>query len=314
MSDPRSRLNEALAGRYVIEREIGAGGMATVFLARDVRHERDVALKVLDPELGAFLGSERFLAEIGTTASLQHPHILPLFDSGEADGFLFYVMPFVEGETLRDRLAREGQLPIDDALAIVREVADGLAWAHRAGVVHRDIKPGNILLAGGHATVADFGIARGVQQAGGERLTQTGTIVGTPTYMSPEQAAGDAEVDGRSDLYSLACVLYEMLAGEPPFSGPSPASILTKKVTQPPPTVRVLRDTAPAWLDAALTRALARSPADRFATAEEFAAALTGSEGTATEPAPTSASASAARSRTRSIRIVAAVAAAALLG
>ncbi|MGD8321839.1 MAG: serine/threonine-protein kinase, partial [Gemmatimonadota bacterium] len=243
-------------------------------MARDLRHERDVALKVLDPELAASIGAERFLAEIRTTARLQHPHILPLFDSGEADGFLFYVMPFVDGETLRDRLAREGELSIDDALRIAREVADGLAYAHGAGVVHRDIKPGNILLAGGHATVADFGIARSVERAGGDHLTQTGASIGTPTYMSPEQASADVRVDGRSDIYSLACVLYEMLAGEPPYTGPTAAAILAKKVTQLPPPVRVVRDTTPPWLEAALGRALAKSPADRFATAEAFVTAL----------------------------------------
>ncbi|MCG6955668.1 MAG: serine/threonine protein kinase [Gemmatimonadetes bacterium] len=276
MSDLRSRLNDALTGRYLLEREIGAGGMATVFLAHDLRHERDVALKVLDPDLAASIGAERFLTEIRTTARLQHPHILPLFDSGEADGFLFYVMPFVDGETLRDRLAREGQLPVDDALGIAREVADGLAYAHRAGVIHRDIKPANILLAGTHATLADFGIARSVERAGGERLTQTGTSIGTPTYMSPEQASAEASVDGRSDVYSLGCVLYEMLAGEPPYTGPTAASIFAKKVTQPPPSVRVVRDATPPWLEAVLARALAKAPADRFATTESFAAALSG--------------------------------------
>jgi len=274
MPDARARLNAALEGRYVLQREIGAGGMATVYLAHDLRHGRDVALKVLDPELAASIGADRFLEEIRTTARLQHPHILPLFDSGEADGFLFYVMPFVDGETLRDRMAREGQIPVEEALAITREVADGLAHAHRAGVVHRDIKPGNILLAGGHATLADFGIARGLERAGGEGLTRTGVTIGTPTYMSPEQASGEAGVDGRSDVYSLACVLYEMLAGEAPYTGPTPASILAKKVTQPAPRVRIVRDTVPPWLEDVLARALAKSPVDRFATADAFAAAL----------------------------------------
>ena len=312
MSDLRSRLNHVLTGRYVLEREIGAGGMATVFLARDLRHARDVALKVLDPELAASIGADRFLAEIRTTARLQHPHILPLFDSGEADGFLFYVMPFVDGETLRDRLGREGQLAIEDALRITREVADGLAHAHRSGVVHRDIKPGNILLAGAHATLADFGIARSVERAGGTHLTQTGASIGTPTYMSSEQAVADARVDGRSDIYSLACVLYEMLAGEPPYTGPTQASILAKKVTQPPPQVRVVRDAAPPWLEAVLTRALAKSPADRFATAEAFATALSPPE-TVTTGVSSPRATRATRTRARYGRVVTGVVAAALL-
>jgi len=276
MPDALTRLNVALEGRYVLQREIGAGGMATVFLAHDLRHGRDVALKVLDPGLAASIGADRFLEEIRTTARLQHPHILPLFDSGEADGYLFYVMPFVDGETLRDRLARERQIPVEEALAIAREIADGLAHAHRAGVIHRDIKPGNILLAGEHATLADFGIARGVQRAGGEGLTRTGATIGTPTYMSPEQASGEDRIDGRSDVYSLACVLYEMLAGDTPYAGPTPAASLAKKVTQPAPQVRVLRDTVPPWLEDALSRALAKSPPDRFPTADAFAAALFG--------------------------------------
>jgi eukaryotic-like serine/threonine-protein kinase len=216
----------ALGDRYRIERPLGAGGMATVYLAEDLKHHRRVAVKVLRPELAAALGPERFLREIETTAGLRHPHILPLFDSGEAAGFLYYVMPYVEGESLEDRIARERQLSLDDAVRIAREVADALSYAHAHGVVHRDIKPGNILLEGGHAVVADFGIARAVRAAGDERLTQTGMAVGTPTYMSPEQASGETEVDGRSDLYSLACVLYEMLAGQPPFTGPTAESVL----------------------------------------------------------------------------------------
>ena len=215
MSDALQRLTAALSDRYTIERELGAGGMATVYLATDLKHERHVAIKVLRPELAAALGPERFLREIKLAANLMHPHILPLHDSGDADGFLYYVMPYVEGESLRDRLNHEKQLPIEDALQIAREVATALSYAHDHDVVHRDIKPENILLAAGTAVVADFGIAKAVTAAGGEKLTETGIAMGTPQYMSPEQAAGSSDLDGRSDLYSLGCVLYEMLAGEP---------------------------------------------------------------------------------------------------
>src|SRR3954451_15927211 len=221
MTTPSSRISGALSTRYRLEQEIGAGGMATVYLAEDLRHDRRVALKVLRPELAAVIGAERFLAEIKLTANLQHPHILPLFDSGEADSFLYYVMPFVEGESLRDRLRREKQLPVDDAVRIAREVADALDYAHRHGVVHRDIKPENILLQDGSALVADFGIALAVQQRGGSRMTQTGMSLGTPAYMSPEQAMGEREIGARSDVYALVAMTYEMLAGEPPFTGPS---------------------------------------------------------------------------------------------
>jgi len=213
MSELTARLTASLADRYRIERELGQGGMATVYLAEDLKHHRKVAVKVLRPELASALGPDRFLREIQTTANLRHPHILPLYDSGEADGFLFYVMPFVEGETLADRLSREKQLPLEDALQIAREVADALSYAHRRGVIHRDIKPANILLEAGHAAVADFGIARAVDAAGGGRLTETGLVLGSPLYMSPEQALGEKNLDGRSDLYALGCVLYEMLAG-----------------------------------------------------------------------------------------------------
>ena len=224
LSDLQARLQDALADRYSLDRELGAGGMATVYLAHDLKHDRKVAIKVLRPELVHALGPERFLREIATTANLHHPHILPLYDSGRtaepSGALLYYVMPFVEGESLRDRLKREKQLPLDDALRIAREVADALSYAHGHGVIHRDIKPENILLESGHALVADFGIARAVSTAGADRLTDTGLALGTPAYMSPEQAAGDRDVDGRTDLYSLGCVLYEMLAGQPPFSGP----------------------------------------------------------------------------------------------
>ena len=225
------RLTTALSGRYRIERELGRGGMATVYLAEDVKHHREVAVKVLHPELGEVLGKERFLLEIETAARLSHPHILPLHDSGEIDGFLFFVMPLAEDESLRDRLDREKQLPIEDALRIAREVADALSYAHSHGVVHRDIKPENILLSSGHAVVADFGIARAVSAAGGDKLTETGMAVGTPSYMSPEQASGEQDIDGRSDLYALGCLLYEMLAGQAPFTGPTAESVIHQHMT-----------------------------------------------------------------------------------
>ena len=273
--DAIARLNAALEGRYHIERELGEGGMATVYLADDLKHERKVALKVLKPELGAVIGAERFLAEIKTTANLQHPHILPLFDSGEADGFLFYVMPYVEGETLRARIDREVQLGVDDALAMTRKVADALDYAHDNGVVHRDIKPGNILLSQrGEPLVADFGIALAVAHAGGGRITETGLSLGTPHYMSPEQATGDRGVDARSDLYALGCVLYEMLAGEPPFSASNVQAILAKILTVDAPSITLVRRTVPAHVSAAIAKALEKLPADRFASVVEFVAAL----------------------------------------
>ena len=248
--------------------------MATVYLARDVRHDRKVALKVLHPDLAAALGAERFLAEIKTTANLQHPHILPLHDSGEADGFLFYVMPYVAGETLRARLMREQQLPIDDALRITTEVLSALDYAHRNGVVHRDVKPENVLLHDGSALVADFGIALAVTAAGGQRMTQTGLSLGTPQYMSPEQATGDKHIDGRSDVYSAAAVLYEMLTGEPPFSGATVQSIVAKVLTDRPAPPSIVRDTIPAHVEAAVLKSLAKVPADRFQSAAQFAKAL----------------------------------------
>jgi len=273
--DVPETLRLALADRYAIERELGQGGMATVYLAEDLKHHRRVAIKVLRPELAATLGAERFLREIELSARLAHPNILPLHDSGAADGYLYYVMPYVEGESLRDRLSREKQLPVDEAVRIAREVADALGYAHARGVIHRDIKPENVLLQSGHAVVADFGIARAVSAAGGERLTETGLAVGTPAYMSPEQASGEPDLDGRSDVYSLGCVLYEMLSGETPYTGRTPQAILAKKLTEPLPRVTVVRDTVPAAVEAALARALARTPADRFRTTQDFAGALT---------------------------------------
>src|SRR5437763_5253683 len=263
-----------LADRYTIERELGRGGMATVYLAQDRKHHRQVAIKVLKPELAAALGPERFLREIDTAARLNHPHILPLHDSGEAEELLFYVMPYVEGESLRDRLSREKQLPLGDALQIAREVADALSYAHSHDVVHRDIKPENILFEAGHAVVTDFGIARAITAAGGEKLTGTGIAVGTPAYMSPEQAAASARVDERSDIYSLGCVLYEMLAGEPPFTGPSAESIVRQHLAAAPPQVSAMRAAVPPAIEQAIERALVKTPADRFATAAEFVEAL----------------------------------------
>jgi len=287
MTHELSQLTEALANRYRVVRVAGRGGMATVYLAEDLKHGRNVAIKVLNPELAAALGPNRFLREIEISARLDHPHILPLYDSGDADGFLFYVMPFVEGESLRDRIAREHQLPLDDALQIAREVADALSHAHSRGVVHRDIKPENILLAGGHARVADFGIARAISEAGGERLTQTGLAIGTPSYMSPEQAAGRDDVDGRADLYSLGCVLFEMLAGEPPFTG-APESVVRQHLTVDPPNITALRPAIPAQVAAAVMRSLSKTPADRFSPAAQFAEALRVSPtGTGTAPTPT---------------------------
>jgi serine/threonine protein kinase len=269
------RLHTALSGHYNVERELGTGGMATVYLARDVKHDRYVAIKVLHPELAAALGGERFLSEIKTTAKLQHPHILPLLDSGDADGLLYYVMPYVEGETLRARLERERQLPIAYALRIAREVADALATAHAHGIVHRDIKPENILLQGEHALVADFGIALAVQHAGGARMTQTGLSLGTPQYMSPEQAMGEKVIDARSDIYALGAVTYEMLVGEPPFTGPSVQAIVARLMSEDPRSIVAQRKAVSDQVEYAVMRALEKLPADRFATAHEFAEALT---------------------------------------
>ncbi|MEQ1691164.1 MAG: serine/threonine-protein kinase [Gemmatimonas sp.] len=285
---PRTRLEVALAARYRIARELGAGGMATVYLAHDLKHDRDVAIKVLHPDLGAALGGERFLSEIRTTARLQHPHILPLLDSGdtgaerretgdgrlETSGLLYYVMPLVTGETLRARLEREQQLPIGEAVRIAREVASALDYAHRQGVIHRDIKPENILLHDGQAIVADFGIALAVQQAGGQRMTQTGLSLGTPQYMSPEQAMGERAIDARSDIYSLAAVLYEMLTGDPPFTGSSVQAVVAKVMNASVERPTLIRKTVTPSLETAVLRALEKLPADRFGSAAEFAAAL----------------------------------------
>ena len=275
MADLLDSLREALADRYAVQRELGRGGMATVFLAEDLKHHRPVAIKLVHSELAAALGSERFLREIEIAARLQHPHILPLYDSGSAAGLLYYVMPYVEGESLRDRLEREKQLPQEDALRIATEVAGALAYAHSHGIVHRDIKPENIMLSGGTAVVADFGIARAVNAAGDAgQITQTGTIIGTPAYMSPEQGTGSHDIDGRSDQYSLACVVYEMLVGEPPFTGPTAQAVLARHsldIVSPPSIVRA---TIPDAVEEAILRGLSKLPADRYATTALFAEAL----------------------------------------
>ena len=275
MTDPRAHLTQALAAHYRIERELGAGGMATVYLAHDLKHDRPVALKVLRPELAAILGGERFLKEIRLTANLQHPHILGLHDSGEADGVVYYVMPYVQGESLRDRMNRERQLPVEDAVRVATEVAGALDYAHRHGVVHRDIKPENILLHDGAALVADFGIALAASTAGGgTRLTETGMSLGTPHYMAPEQAMGEREITGRADVYALGCVLYEMLTGEPPFTGATAQAIVARVLTEEPRSISVQRHTVPPHVEAAVLTALEKLPADRFATAAQFAEAL----------------------------------------
>jgi serine/threonine-protein kinase len=274
MTDSLVALTTGLADRYRIERELGRGGMATVYLARDLKHDRDVALKVLSPDLASSMGTERFLREIRTAAALSHPHVLPLYDSGETSGMLYYVMPYVKGESLRDRLRREGQLPVDEAIRIARDVAAALTYAHSHDLIHRDIKPENILLSGGEAVLSDFGIARAVSLAGDERLTQTGLSIGTPAYMSPEQAHGDGRLDARADVYALGCVLYEMLAGDPPFTGSNVQSILARKSVETPPNVRVARDSVSPALEAVILKALARTPGDRWASAAEFADAL----------------------------------------
>ncbi len=308
MSDLLERLRSALSGRYGVESEIGRGGMATVFLAEDLKHNRKVAIKVLHPELAASLGTDRFLREIEIAAGLDHPHILALHDSGEADGLLFHVMPYVEGESLGERLEREGPLPIDQALGIAAEVADGLDYAHRQGVVHRDIKPGNILLSAGHARIADFGVARAVGVASKGEATAIGLAVGTPKYMSPEQASAE-EVDGRADIYALGCVLWEMLAGDAPYDGPTPQAILAKKSSDSTPGLRTRRKSVPPDLEGVIAKAMAPLAADRYATAREFEQALAAPE-TAEKLRPRRGSATRARSVAGALLLAAAVLAA----
>ncbi len=274
MSDIRQSLQQALAEWYAIERELGHGATATVYLARDLKHNRSVAVKVLSPELALTVRTERFLREIEIAAQLSHPHIVPLYDSGSSAGFLYYVMPYIKGESVRDLLARGGPLPVEEALRIARQVAGALDHAHRHGVIHRDIKPGNILLEEGHARVADFGIARAVTPEDSQIVTQTGVTIGTPAYMSPEQASGEPNLDRRSDIYSLGCVLYEMLAGAPPFTGLNVQSVLTKHLIEPVPPLRETRPDLPEEVEGLVTLALAKNRDDRFATAAEFAEAL----------------------------------------
>jgi eukaryotic-like serine/threonine-protein kinase len=305
------RLSAALAERYRIERELGQGGMATVYLAADLKHDRQVAIKVLKPELAAVLGADRFVQEIKTTAALQHPHILPLFDSGQADGFLYYVMPYIQGETLRAKLDREKQLGIEEAVRITTEVADALDYAHRHGVIHRDIKPENILLHDGRPMVADFGIALAVSAAAGGRMTETGLSLGTPHYMSPEQATADRDITARSDVYSLASVLYEMLTGEPPHMGTSAQQIIMKIVTEDAQPVTRLRKSVPSNVTAAVAQALEKLPADRFDSARAFADALTNPSFTSPRSAPGTAPGAPAYRRPR---VRAALAAAAVIG
>lgn len=309
MSDPiLERLSDALEGRYADLRRVGRGGMASVFLAHELKHDREVALKVLHPEVAAAVGTERFLHEIRVTAGLHHPHILPLYDSGEADGLVYYVMPYLSGETLADRLEREGPLPVDEAVRIALETADALEYAHRAGVVHRDVKPSNILLSSGRTFVADFGIARIVDDAAGTALTSTGITVGTPLYMSPEQASGADDVTPRSDVYSLACVLYQMLAGEPPYTGPTARMVTIKRLTDPVPSVRRLREAVSPEVGEVLTKALQKLPVDRHASAEAFAEALrrasSGSPHAGHEPTPRTEGGSPAVRMSRTTRAV----------
>ncbi len=283
-TDNLSAITAALSGQYRVERELGAGGMATVYLAEDLKHRRKVAIKVLRPELAAVIGAERFVREIQTIAALQHPHILGLIDSGEMNGTAYYVMPFVEGESLRDRLTREKQLPVTDAVRIAGEVAAALDYAHRHGVIHRDIKPENIMLHDGAALVADFGIALAVSSAGGSRMTETGMSLGTPHYMSPEQAMGEREITARSDIYALGAMTYEMLIGEPPFTGPTAQAIIAKVMTTEPTSLRIQRKSVPPAVESAVITALSKLPADRFGSAAAFAAALQGQGGTIALP------------------------------
>ncbi len=300
-----SALQEALADRYLVERELGRGGMATVYQARDLRHDRLVAIKVLRPELGLALGGERFLREIRLTARLRHPHILPVFDSGSVGAELWYAMPYVEGGSLRYRMQREGQLPVEDAVALTCQMLAALAYSHREGIVHRDIKPENVLLEADEAVVADFGIARALHQAGGERLTETGLSLGTPGYMSPEQVTGESGVDGRADVYAVGCVLFEMLAGRPPFVGATAQAVIAQKLIGTPPSIRAVCPGLSAAMDMCIARALAVAPADRFATAAEFARAVAAAARTeglpATRPIPDPAAESGHRPGRRAI-------------
>src|SRR5678816_431859 len=270
----QEKVAKALENKYRISRELGRGGMATVYLAEDLRHGRDVAVKVLHPDLSSALGADRFLREIRLAARLNHPHILPLFDSGEAEGFLYYVMPYVEGESLRDLMNREGRIPVDQACTIARSVAGALDYANRNKIVHRDIKPENIMINEGEAMVMDFGIAKAVTAASNDTLTQIGMVVGTPAYVSPEQAAGEIEIDGRSDQYSLGCVVYEMLSGERPFSGPTAQAVLTKRFTEPVPELRKKAKDIPEETEAAVAKAMSQDAARRFTTSGEFAKAM----------------------------------------
>ena len=300
MPEPLATLQSALSGRYTVERELGRGGMATVYLARDDRQARQVAIKVLHPDLSTALGPERFQREIEIASSLTHPNIVPLYESGEAAGSLYYVMPYIPGETLRARLDREKQLPLEDAIRIACEIAGALDYAHRHGVIHRDVKPANILLEDGHAVIADFGIARALSRATGEHtLTMTGVTLGTPSYMSPEQASAEREIDGRSDIYALGCVVYEMLAGTPPFTGPNPQAVMARHAMDTAPSIRVIRSIIPPEVEAAIFCAMAKSPADRFATAQQFADALTGTGSMGTTLRYTARWAAAAQKRRR---------------
>ncbi len=276
MAEILQQLQAALADRYVVERELGAGGMATVYLAHDLKHERKVALKVLRPELAAALGAERFTREIRIAAQLQHPHILPLHDSGEAGGFLYYTMPYVEGESLGERLARSGELPIDEAVRILREILDALAHAHEHGVVHRDLKPDNVMLSKRHALVMDFGVAKAVSEAGRHQVTTAGVALGTPAYMAPEQATADPHTDHRADIYAVGVVAYELLTGSPPFTGPNPRAVLSAHVMDDPAPVTARRASVPAPLAALVMRCLAKKPADRWQSAEEMLPVLEG--------------------------------------
>jgi len=304
VTDLITRLKDALADRYRIERELGHGGMATVYLAMDLKHDRHVAVKVLRPELAAVIGAERFLAEIKTTAALQHPHILPLFDSGEVAGQLFYVMPLIEGESLRDRLVREKQLPIADAVRIATEVAGALDYAHRRGIIHRDIKPENILLHDGRALVADFGIALAASKAGSSRMTETGMSLGTPHYMAPEQAMGEREITAKADIYALGCVTYEMLTAEPPFQGATAQAIIARVMTEAPRALTLQRHTIPPHVEAAVLTAIEKLPADRFATAAEFATALAGETSATRQRTGTTLGSGVARANRRTVTLV----------